>query len=181
MQRLGTKELFQQFLGTKAFSRYGNERTMSFEKVNSVKGMRVARLICLTLLVAAILLIPIFYLGPTLGLAKEERVMSSLQLADGSKLVLTQKPNGKPIEVYSVFLYRVFPDQKVGKCLVGFKESYWWFAKLRMKSASVVDIRTDGQSACSFDLDSWTLAWNDGYLPPRQMDGPLYLELSFLR
>jgi hypothetical protein len=143
--------------------------------------MRVARLVCATVLVAALLLIPIFHLGPTLGLAKKERIVSSLPLADGSKLVLTQKPNGNLIEAYSVFLYRVFPDQKVGKCLVGFKESNWWFAKLRMKSASVVDIRADGQSACGFDLDSWTLTWNDRYLPPRQMDGPLYLDLSFLR
>jgi hypothetical protein len=143
--------------------------------------MRVARLVCATALVAALLLIPIFHFGPTLGLAKKERTLSSMPLADGSKLVLTRKPNGSPIEAYSVFLYRVFPDEKVGKCLVGFKESYWWFAKLRMKSASVVDIRADGESVCNFDLDSWTLAWNDGYLPRRQMDAPLYLDVSFLR
>src|SRR5690349_19699376 len=115
--------------------------------------MRAARRICAVLILVAFFLVLIIHLGPTLGLARKERTLSSVSLADGSKLVLTQKPNGSPMETYSVFVYRVFPDQRVGKCLVGFKESYWWFAKLRMKSAGVVDIRADGQSACSFDVD----------------------------
>ena len=143
--------------------------------------MSVARLVCATVLVATLLLIPILHLGPSLGFAKKERELSSVPLADGSKLVLTQKSNGNLFAPYSVFVYRVFSDQKVGKCLVGFKESYWWLAKLRMKSASLVDIKADGQSVCSFDLDSWTLVWNDGYLFLRQMDVFFYLDLSFLR
>ena len=143
--------------------------------------MRVARLVFASVVLLALLLVSIFHLGPMLGFAKKERAISSLLLPDGSKLVLTQKPNRNRLAPYSVFLYRVFPNQKMGKCLVGFKESYWWFAKLRMKSARVVDVKTDGQSVCSFDLDSWTLAWNDNCLPARQMDAPGYLDLSFLR
>jgi hypothetical protein len=152
-----------------------------FEEVSSLNSMRATFRVCATVILIALPLIPIFHLGPYLGLAKKERALSSVTLADGSKLVLTQKPNGNPLEPYSVFVYRVFPEGKVGKCLVGFKESYWWFAKLRMKSAAVVDIRADGQSVCSFNVDSWTLAWNEGYLPARRMDAPLYPDRSFLR
>jgi hypothetical protein len=146
--------------------------------------MKVLRIIFTFLVLSMLAAIPcvlLFHLGPSLCLNEKERVRDTLKLKDGSKMFLAQKPNGNWGEPFSVYVYRVLPDGRVARCLVGYEESYWWFAKLRMKSTNVVDIRACGQSVCNYDLNGWTLTWNDNSYPPRQSEGPLYLELPFLR
>jgi hypothetical protein len=109
----------------------------------------------------------LFHLGPKLHLAKQEEALDSLQLPDGSTLVLTIRPNDDIIEAFTVTLRRFYPDGRAERCLAGFKESYWWFARLRMRPDRKVDLRAWACSECIFDPATGVLRWNDNFYPPQ--------------
>lgn len=138
--------------------------------------MRKSCLIILGILglcVAAIM----FHLGPTLHFAKREKLIDSLRLPDGTRLLLTEKANASLSEPYTIRLYREYSDGKSERCLVGFEESYWWFGNLRRKSGGVVDIRALGCSICTYDPEAKSLKWNDGTYPTRWSEGPAFWSL----
>jgi hypothetical protein len=129
--------------------------------------MRVRRFIILICLGVVLIGLPVFHLGPSLHLRKGGQVMHSTVLPDGSRLILAQKANENWIEAFTVSLYRVYPDGKVHRWLIGFEESYWWLGRLRARTSNVVEIQSLGFSLCRYDLTTGLLTWNDNYHPPQ--------------
>ena len=127
-----------------------------------------ALIVVCSLPLVAILGLLVFHLGPSLHLSQSEKVLDSMKLQDGSRLLLAQKANKDLFEAYTVILYRVNADGKVEKCLIGFEESYWWLASLKPKNEKLIDVRSLGVSLCTYNLETKTLTWNDNSYPPRQ-------------
>ncbi len=111
-----------------------------------------------------------FFLGPTLYFGHNEKVLDSLVLDDGSSLILAQKSNRLLSEPFTVRVYRLYPNHKAYKTLVGFEESYWWLGRLRPVDKHSVNIKWFGNSACSYDTESCAVTWNDKSYPPQQAD-----------
>lgn len=108
-----------------------------------------------------------FHLGPDLHFGVRQRILSTIKLADGSRLFLTINPNRDIIEAYTVHLHRVYSSGAGSRCLVGFEESYWWFTTMAQKSNGIVNIGAFGRALCTYDPISGILQWNDKSLPPQ--------------
>src|SRR5258706_15094317 len=123
--------------------------------------MRTRLIFCAGLLLVLVLSIAIFHLGPSLNLSRSGRLVDSMELSDGSRLILVQRPNHNLVEAYTVVLYRRYTNGQVEKCPVGFEESYWWRGSLKEKGGKLIDVRSLGASLCTYDLEKKVLTWND--------------------
>jgi hypothetical protein len=139
--------------------------------------MRTRLIFCAGLLLMLVLSAVIFHLGPSLHSSRTGRVVDSMQLSDGSRLILVQRPNDNLVEAYTVVLFRRYTNGQVEKCQIGFEESYWWMGSLKQKGGKLIDVRSLGASLCTYDSEKKVLTWNDNSYPKRESSSPVYINI----
>jgi len=103
------------------------------------------RLILPIFLIAGILvLIPFslvyLHLGPRFGKERDTQNRASLVLADGSRLVLTQRREDSLIDAYSTTLYRYYPSGRVEQTGLGGEDSFWWGGLRFSRDTNTVEV-----------------------------------------
>ena len=109
---------------------------------------------------ALVTFVILYQFGPPGIKAGEDRILSSMLLTNGNRLVVVTHRTGHPIDAYEVTLYRIDQKTNVFAYYLGHEEAFWWGCSLRASSATnKVQILAFWQPLAAYSIADDSVSW----------------------